>query len=202
MTLALVWAPLSTRQQRILLLLPMLLWPSIWAVHGLDWCPGDEVLASNQEYGAIDNCLHLAERRRGVVVKRAQIPVSPERPEDILNAFYREFTDRTKLVLCSHITTGTGLITPIKALARLAQRSRSADCSRWRTRSGHDPAGPAGSRLRLLRRQLSQMAVRAQRHWIFLCFACGTRAAQSRCCKLGIQPGRRAKGSRWPSADQ
>ena len=57
------------------------------AVHGLDWRPGDEILASDQEYGAIDNCLHLAERRRGVVVKRAQIPVSPERPEDILNAF-------------------------------------------------------------------------------------------------------------------
>ena len=61
-----------------------------WQYTGLDWCPSDEILASDQEYGAIDNCLHLAERRRGVVVKRAQIPVSPERPEDILNAFYRE----------------------------------------------------------------------------------------------------------------
>ena len=36
------------------------------AVHGLDWRPGDEILASNQEYGAIYNCLHLAERRRMV----------------------------------------------------------------------------------------------------------------------------------------
>ena len=44
-------------------------------VHGLDWRPGDEILASNQEYGAIDNCLHLAERRYGVVVKRAEIPI-------------------------------------------------------------------------------------------------------------------------------
>ena len=89
-------------------------------VHGLDWRPGDEILASNQEYGAIDNCLHLAERRYGVVVKRAEIPIPPEHPEDILNAFEAEFTDRTRLVFCSHITTRTGLITPIKALARLA----------------------------------------------------------------------------------
>ena len=95
------------------------------AVHGLDWHRGDEILASDQEYGAIDNCLHLAERRRGVVVKRAKIPILPEHPEDILLAFDREFTDRTKLVLCSHITTSTGLITPIKALAQLA-RDRGA----------------------------------------------------------------------------
>ncbi len=89
-------------------------------VHGLDWRPGDEILASNQEYGAIDNCLHLAERRYGVVVKRVEIPIPPEHPEDILNAFEAEFTDRTRLVFCSHITTRTGLITPIKALTRLA----------------------------------------------------------------------------------
>ena len=89
-------------------------------VHGLDWRPGDEILASDQEYGAIDNCLHLAERRYGVVVKRVQVPIPPESPEDILNAFESEFTDRTRLVFCSHITTRTGLITPIKELARLA----------------------------------------------------------------------------------
>ena len=89
-------------------------------VHGLDWRPGDEILASDQEYGAIDNCLHLAERRYGVVVKRAQIPIPPESHEDILSAFESEFTDRTRLVFCSHITTRTGLITPIKAIAQLA----------------------------------------------------------------------------------
>lgn len=89
-------------------------------VHGLDWRPGDEILASNQEYGAIDNCLHLAEHRYGVVVKRVQIPIPPDHPEDILNAFESEFTDRTRLVFCSHITTRTGLITPIKAIAQLA----------------------------------------------------------------------------------
>ena len=89
-------------------------------VHDLDWKSGDEILASDQEYGAIDNCLHHAERRWGLTVRRARIPSSPDRPEDILTAFEAAFTDRTRLVLCSHITTGTGLITPIKALADLA----------------------------------------------------------------------------------
>ena len=49
-------------------------------VHGLDWQPGDEILASDQEYGAIDNCLYHAERRYGVVVRRAPISIPPAEP--------------------------------------------------------------------------------------------------------------------------
>lgn len=36
-------------------------------VHGLTWEAGDEILASDQECGAIDNCLHHATRRYGDV---------------------------------------------------------------------------------------------------------------------------------------
>jgi len=89
-------------------------------VNGLRWQPGDELLASDQEYGAINNCLHNASERWGVTVRRAEIPVPPACPEDILRAFEAGFTDRTRLVLCSHITSGTGLIVPVKALADLA----------------------------------------------------------------------------------
>jgi len=89
-------------------------------VNGLPWRPGDEILASDQEYGAIDNCLHNASRRWGVIVRRAEIPIPPACPEDVVRAFEAGLTDRTRLVLCSHITTGTGLIAPVKALAELA----------------------------------------------------------------------------------
>lgn len=91
-------------------------------VNGLSWRTGDEILVSNHEYGAIDHCLHQAERRHGVVVKRARIPPTADNPEAILDAFEPGFTSRTRLVLCSHIFTRTGLITPVGALARLAHR--------------------------------------------------------------------------------
>jgi len=89
-------------------------------VNGLPWRPGDEILASDQEYGAIDNCLHNAARRWGVTVRRAAIPIPPTSPADVIAAFEAGFTDRTRLLLCSHITSGTGLIVPAKALADLA----------------------------------------------------------------------------------
>jgi len=89
-------------------------------VNGLDWREGDEILASDQEYGAIDNCLHNASRRWGVALRRASIPIPPQGPQDVVKAFEAAITDRTRLVLCSHVTTGTGLIAPVKALADLA----------------------------------------------------------------------------------
>lgn len=89
-------------------------------VNGLDWRDGDEILASDQEYGAIDNCLHNASRRWGVTLRRAWIPIPPESPRDVVKAFEAAITDRTRLVLCSHVTTGAGLIAPVKALADLA----------------------------------------------------------------------------------
>jgi len=89
-------------------------------VNGLLWQPGDEILASDQEYGAIDNCLHNASRRWGIALRRAKIPIPPTCPECVSQAFEAGITDRTRLVLCSHITTGTGLIAPVKALADLA----------------------------------------------------------------------------------
>ncbi len=89
-------------------------------VNGLPWQPGDEILASDQEYGAIDNCLHNASKRWGLTIRRAAIPIPPSCPEDIVRAFEAGITGRTRLLLCSHITTGTGLIAPVKALAELA----------------------------------------------------------------------------------
>ena len=89
-------------------------------VNGLDWEEGDEILTTDQEYGAILNCMDNASNRWGVRVVTAPIPVPPKGPFDILEPLSAAFTPRTKLVVCSHITTRTGMITPIKEISALA----------------------------------------------------------------------------------
>lgn len=89
-------------------------------VHGLTWNAGDEILASDQEYGAIDNCLHHAEKLWNVKVNRATLPIPAQDPEDIVEAFRSKITPRTKLLVCSHIATRTGFIAPVDRLAKLA----------------------------------------------------------------------------------
>ncbi|MBT3603505.1 MAG: aminotransferase class V-fold PLP-dependent enzyme [Candidatus Latescibacteria bacterium] len=89
-------------------------------VHGLTWQAGDEILASDQEYGAIDNCLDHAEKLWGVKVTRAAVPIPASDPEDIVAAFRKKITKKTKLLVCSHIATRTGVIIPVHLLADLA----------------------------------------------------------------------------------
>lgn len=90
------------------------------AILGLDWQAGDEIVASDTEYGAIDNCLHHAEQRHGLSVRRVPIGRPPAGPEEIVAAFASAITERTRLLVCSHIFSRTGCIAPIADLARLA----------------------------------------------------------------------------------
>ena len=89
-------------------------------VNGFDWEPGDQILTTDQEYGAILNCLHNASRRWGVEIVTAEVPMTPTGPSDIVDSMRARFSDCTRLVVCSHITTRTGIITPIKAITELA----------------------------------------------------------------------------------
>ena len=90
------------------------------AILGIDWQPGDELVASDHEYGAIDNCIHQAEQRHGITVRRAVLPKPPSSGQEIVDAFAEQITDRTRLLTICHIFSGTGTITPIAELARLA----------------------------------------------------------------------------------
>jgi isopenicillin-N epimerase len=90
------------------------------AILGLDWRVGDEILASDHEYGAIDNCIHETAKRFGVAVRRVTMPSPPASAAEIVEAFAAGITAKTRLLVCCHIFSGTGTITPIADLARLA----------------------------------------------------------------------------------
>jgi len=87
---------------------------------GMDWNTGDEILASDHEYGAINNILHYVSRRHGVTINRASIPRPPANDNEVVASFAEAITDRTRLILCSHIATDTGLILPLRQLSELA----------------------------------------------------------------------------------
>jgi isopenicillin-N epimerase len=94
--------------------------------HGLDWSAGDEVLSTDQEHAGGISGFRLMAKRRGIIVKELPIrQATGGGPEAIVKMFVDAATPRTKAIMVSHITSGLGIVLPVKELATLA-RERGA----------------------------------------------------------------------------
>lgn len=83
--------------------------------------PGDEVLATDHEYGACERTWRYLSRERGFsfVIRDTPLPLVDE--EAWLEEFFRGVTPRTKVIFASHISSPTALEFPI---AKLCARAR------------------------------------------------------------------------------
>jgi selenocysteine lyase/cysteine desulfurase len=90
--------------------------------HGLDWKAGDEVVYCNHEHGGGIGPYRTLEKRVGIRQVVINIPSPPTSIDEIVGLYEKAITPRTKVIMVSHMTYVTGLITPVKELADLAQR--------------------------------------------------------------------------------
>jgi isopenicillin-N epimerase len=81
---------------------------------------GDEVLATDLEYGACDAMWEHVCAQRGARYRRVPIPLPYER-EQVVDRLLAAITPRTRLIFTSHITSGTALILPVAQLCRAAR---------------------------------------------------------------------------------
>ncbi|HEX9829325.1 MAG TPA: aminotransferase class V-fold PLP-dependent enzyme [Bacteroidota bacterium] len=88
---------------------------------GLNLKSGDEVLTTTQDYGRMLTTLRQREQREGLVLKMVKIPIPPKNLDEIVDAFAKGITSKTKLILMSHMVNITGQITPVKAVCELAR---------------------------------------------------------------------------------
>ncbi len=85
--------------------------------------PGDEVLATNHEYGAMDRTWRLLCGKQGAIYRQAAIALPTTTPEAMIEHLWAGVTPATRIIFISHITSPTALIWPIKAIC---QRARAA----------------------------------------------------------------------------
>jgi isopenicillin-N epimerase len=85
--------------------------------------PGDEVLATDHEYGALDRTWQFVCERLGASYVRAQIAIPVDSHEQTADAVWSRVTPRTRVLFVSHITSPTALILPVEELVRRARRS-------------------------------------------------------------------------------
>ncbi len=82
---------------------------------------GDEVLATDHEYGACDATWRFACEQAGASYRRVQIPL-PFEPERFVARLMEAATPYTKLIFVSHVTSTTALRFPVEALCAAARQ--------------------------------------------------------------------------------
>ena len=80
---------------------------------------GDEVLATDHEYGAMDRTWRFLARERGFAYINR--PVALTSKEDFVESFWAGVTPRTRVVFLSHITSPTALIFPVEEIVNRAR---------------------------------------------------------------------------------
>jgi isopenicillin-N epimerase len=84
---------------------------------------GDELLTTDHEYNACANALRYVADRSGAKVTVAHLPRPLEGPQSVVDAIEAALTPQTRLLLIDHVTSQTGIVMPIAALAeRMRER--------------------------------------------------------------------------------
>jgi isopenicillin-N epimerase len=83
--------------------------------------PGDEVLATDHEYGALDRTWRFICQRRGCRYVNQPLQLPLESAEQVVEQLWSGVTPRTRVLFLSHITSPTALILPVAELVRRAR---------------------------------------------------------------------------------
>jgi isopenicillin-N epimerase len=83
------------------------------AARALDLRPGDEVLATDLEYGACDLAWEWVCRRTEARYVRAPILRPLHDPSELADALFDAASERTRALFVSHVTSTTGLVLPV-----------------------------------------------------------------------------------------
>lgn len=88
---------------------------------GHDLSRGDEVLTTTQDYPRMLTTFRQRDRREGIALRQVKLPIPCEDPARIVKLFEEGITDRTRLILMSHIINITGQVLPVKDVVAMAR---------------------------------------------------------------------------------
>jgi isopenicillin-N epimerase len=86
----------------------------------IDLGPGDEVLGTDHEYGAVERTWRFNCERQGALYRTQSISLPVISVEAIMEQLWQGVTERTRMIVVSHISSPTALIFPVAEIARRA----------------------------------------------------------------------------------
>jgi isopenicillin-N epimerase len=93
------------------------------AAHALPLGVGDEVLATDHEYGACDNVWRHLAAKKGFSYTKACLPLPLATDQDTIARLWEQVTERTKVIFLSHITSPTAQTFPVGDICSKAREA-------------------------------------------------------------------------------
>jgi len=91
-------------------------------IFGLNLKAGDEVIGTKQDYPNMINAWKQRASREGIVYTQLSFQYPIENDEEIVNAFEKAITAKTKVFHITHMVNWVGQIMPVKKLCALAKK--------------------------------------------------------------------------------
>ena len=92
-----------------------------YIANGIELKSGDEVLTTNQEHPGGRCSWEVREKRDGVVLKIIDIPKPIQSTDEVLDIVKKSITPNTKVLMLSHVISGSGAILPVKEICAAAK---------------------------------------------------------------------------------
>ncbi|MFC1481124.1 aminotransferase class V-fold PLP-dependent enzyme [Candidatus Neomarinimicrobiota bacterium] len=83
--------------------------------------PGDEVLSTTHEYGAVDRTWRFITSKRGARYRPVDVDLPCSDREQFVEQFWQAVSPATRVISISHVTSPTALIFPLKEICRRAR---------------------------------------------------------------------------------
>ncbi len=89
---------------------------------GMTLQSGDEVLTTNQEHGGGRGGWLVKEKRYGIAFKEVVVPKPIKNSQEAYDVIVKSFTPKTKVLMISHMISGSGAILPVKEICAEAKK--------------------------------------------------------------------------------
>jgi isopenicillin-N epimerase len=93
-----------------------------YLANGITLRTGDEVLTTNQEHPGGRGSWLVKEKRFGILFKEVTIGKPIKNSQEVLDAIVNAFTPKTKVLMISHMISGSGAILPVKEICAEASK--------------------------------------------------------------------------------
>ncbi len=93
-----------------------------YIANGITLLPGDEILTTDQEHGGGQSSWKVKEKRFGAVFKTVGIGKPIMNSSEVYDKIVKAITPKTKVLMLSHMISGSGAIMPVKELCVEARK--------------------------------------------------------------------------------